>query len=136
MTTDTQLQEVLGPNWDGKTNLAPFIKSGNLMLQQMQTCAARRNFSYSRDMLCMIETVLSAYFYTHMDRTYSQQGEDGATGQFVDHGQSLDGEKERYKRWAIELDGSGCLNALLNRKVAGMVWIGRNRKDQTPLDQR
>jgi len=83
----------------------------------MISCAAEKDFTHTTAELEMIERVLAAYNYCKMDPLYASKSTQGASGSHVTS-QSLQGEQERYKRWAIELDASGCLNALLNRNVA------------------
>ncbi len=114
------VREVLDRNYHYKLspNLQPYIDSATLQVDRMVLCATDKGFTHTTAELEMIERVLAAYNYCHMDPLYQSKSTQGASGAHVSSS-SLDGEGERYKRWAIELDASGCLNAILNRKTAG-----------------
>jgi hypothetical protein len=137
-TTDKQVQEILVSNWDGSTPLTAYIKSAGLLVDRMVAAAAALSppFVHVRDELEMIERILSAYFYTQQDPIYQQKATERASGQFVGAGQSLQGEANRYKRWAIEMDASGCLHALLNRMTAGAAWGGKTPAEAIPACER
>lgn len=127
-TTATDVKDVLGYNYDNKRSpsLTGFIASASAIVDQVVVDAALKGVGISTTVQELIERWLAGYFYCKMDPLFASKSTQGASGSFVTSG-SLENEGERYKRAAIELDPSGCLNALLNRKTAG----GRLLRPQT-----
>jgi len=123
-TTAPLVKELLMFNYDHKRSpaLGPYIASANAIVTRVVTCASAKGKALSTDELELVERWLSAYMYCHMDPLRQSSSTQGASGANVSS-QSLDGEQERYKRGAIELDYSGCLNAILNRKSASAVLL-------------
>jgi len=123
-TNSALVQEVLDRNYDLKRSpsLKPYIDAASLTVTRLVDDAAVKGFTHTSDELEMIERVLAAYNYCKMDPLWQSKSTQGASGAHVTS-QTLDGEQERYKRWAIEIDASGCLNALLNRRRAGGVLL-------------
>lgn len=118
-TNATDVKAILGHNYDSlrAPSLEPFMDSATVIVDRLDTAAASKDVTLTDDELELIERWLSAYFYCKRDPTYASKSTQGASGSYVTS-QSLDGEGDRYKRAAMELDYSGCLNAILNRKVA------------------
>lgn len=139
-TTATLVQALLGSNYGEMDNgempdLRQFILPANLIVDRVATCAVSKGSSLSPAELEMIERWVAAYLYCHMDPLHSNESVEGASASNVTS-QTLDGEQERYKRGAIELDFSGCLNAILNRKVVSATWLGKVPSQQIPYDRR
>lgn len=114
-TTAADVQGILGTNYHLRTSpdLTPYIASASSIVDRIAAKA-----TVDSTVLELVERWLSAYFYCKMDPTYASKSTQGASGSFVSSS-SLDGEGDRYKRAAIELDPTGLLNAMLNRKSAG-----------------
>ena len=118
-TSIAVVKELLDRNYHWKTqpNLQPHIDTATLLVDRMISCATEKGFTHTAAELEMIERWLAAYSYCKMDPLFASKSTQGASGSHVSS-QSLQAEQERYKRGAIELDDSGCLNAQLNRNVA------------------
>ena len=136
-TTPTAVQRLLGVNYDTRRSpdLQQFVDSAHTVMGRLIPAAAQRGFTHTAAELEIVERWLSAYFYCKMDPLLASKTTEAASAQFVTS-QSLNGEQERYKRGAIELDASGCLNALLNRQAASGFWLGKNPSAQIPYEDR
>ena len=155
-TAPALVQTLLGDNWgllaDGcAPDLQQFCDTAATMVDSVAACAARRGFSLSGlatgagtpsgsdtpgSQLELIERWLAASRYCAMDPLYQSKSTGAASGQFIGAPRSLDGETDRYLRGAIQLDPSGCLNALINRKVAHVAWLGKPPSSQVPYRDR
>jgi len=111
---------LLGGDYDGVSDLNSRIAYANSTTNQAVACAARRGFTLSTTDQELIERAIAAYRYTQTDPVYLSKNTGGASGTFV-RGETT---KNPYKEMAIETDVSGCVNALLNRKVAGLHNVG------------
>lgn len=136
-TTVTAVIKVLGndygPKFDGSLpDINPYIETASNLVDQMLTNARAKGYIHTTTQLELIERWTAAYCYTKMDPTYSTRSTGGASGGFI-RGKE---EPEPYKDMATALDGSGCLNALLNRRRASLVWLGKVPSEQIPYDQR
>ncbi len=117
-------------------SLQPYIDWATLIVSRVNTCASAKGITLSTPELEMIERWTAAYGYCKMDPLYSSNSKGGASASYLAGGSTLDGETERYKRGAIEVDYSGCLNAILNRKVASLQWIGKPTSEQINIEDR
>lgn len=140
-TTVALVQRLLAANYgplpDGTMpDLFQFIQSASPVVDTVVSQAAQQFRVVPNTVQQeLIERWLAAYFYCHADPLKSSKGTEGASASYVTS-TTLDGEQERYKRGAIEQDPSGMLNALLNRKYAQSVWLGKRPSAQVPYDQR
>jgi hypothetical protein len=125
-TTGGAVQGVLGDNYGG-ASLTPFIDTASAMVDQVVICAGKKGITLTTTTLELIERWLAAWYYTQMDPLYKSRATAGASGAF------MTGD---YLKAAIGLDSSGCLNALINRKTAGVTWLGKTPSEQIPIWQR
>ena len=128
-----------GRDYDTRRNpdLSPFIDTASLMVDRVAECAEEEGDSLSDAALELIERWLSAHFYQQSDQGYSSKSTGGASGSF--HGQTgmrLEGTK--YGQTALDLDHSGCLQAITgeSRAEASLDWLGKPPSEQIPLRDR
>ncbi len=130
LTTVAKVQKLLGSNYgpmaDGTLpDLLQFIDSANSVVTSAASLAVKqRGITLSPAQQELIERWLAAYFYCHLDPLKTSKSTEGASSSYV-ASQSLEGEGERYKRGAIEMDPSGMVHALLNRAFATGYSLGR-----------
>jgi hypothetical protein len=126
-----------GPDSSGNLpDLTPRIVTANIMVNLLVDAAAAKGLSIADSgtdsQAEVIERYLAAHYYTKSDPTYSSRSTGGASGSFIRDSQ----EPEPYKNVALDLDHTGCLNALLKRQRASLEWLGKPRSDQVPYSQR
>jgi hypothetical protein len=142
MPTVAQVQEELGSNYgpraDGSLpDLQQQINRATLFVNQAVAQAVQMQRIVpdgpTQDQLILL---VACHFYCNQDPLKQSKSTGGASASYVSAGSTLDGEGQRYKREAIELDPSGLVNAMLNRKVATAIWMGKPPSQQIPYDQR
>jgi hypothetical protein len=114
------VQGILVDQWDGTTDLTPFIASASMLIDQVAQMALQMSFpiSYTVGQLELIERWLSAHLYKQMDMMLQQKATGGASGVYQGKtGMSLD--STRYGQTAMTLDYSGALSAISKRATAG-----------------
>lgn len=122
-----------GPRADGSTpSMTPYIDTASNLVDQVVVDSTAAGYSLTGATLELIERWLSAHYYTKSDPAYTSRSTEGASGSFVRSSQ----DPEPYLGPAIDLDPSGCLNALLKRQRAGAVWGGKTASTQLTYDQR
>lgn len=127
-TTAVDVQAILGGNWDGKTDLTPYIDTASAVVDDVVECATARSVTVTATRAELIERWLAAHYYTQMDPLYTSKSTQSASGSFKDHG---------YDKTAIGLDPSGCLSGVLNgRKVARTFWLGQREYEETDYAER
>lgn len=131
-TTPALVEDILAGNWDGATDLQQFIDGATLIVSQVAACATRKGITLDAVTLEMLERLLAADGYTDSDPMYKARATDRASGQFA----GRDGEQGPYLRRALMMDPSGCLNAVLTKSRARMVWLGKPRSSMRTYDQR
>lgn len=114
-------------DYDGVTDLTPYIQSASSVVDQVVVFAAQRYMPLPPATQELVERWLSAYFYCKADPQYASRSTGGASGSFV----SDSGDPERYKKAAIDIDWSGCLSAILKRQFAHAFWPGRSCRTGT-----
>ena len=122
-TTALKVKEVLGKDYDGCRSLDVFIRSAAAMMARINTCATDKGVTISTDEWELMETWLAAYYYTKSDRLLTSKSNGGASGSFAD-------TEKAYLAGALDIDPSGCLNALINNQSAGGFWLGKPVIDQ------
>lgn len=126
--TSSQVQAVLGNNYDGSKDLSAYIATATILTDRTVLCAANKSVTIDSDTAAQLETYLAAHFYTLHDPTYSSRSTQGASGSF--HGQTGKGlESSMYGQTAILMDPSGCLNSFDKRQKASMIWLGTDLED-------
>lgn len=137
-TTSSLVQAILADNWDGSTNLSPFIATASRTVDRVVVCAAAKGMALTTAEALDMETWLAGHAYAMVDQTYASKNSGKSSATF--HGQTgmhLDATK--YGQMAQMIDMSGCLAALASgtqRRVAGITWAGKSPSEQVPLDQR
>lgn len=125
-TTAALVQGVLVNDWDGVTDLTPYIATANSIVNQVVKLSAYKRTPLAQGLTNdpttqeLIERWLAAHCYTKMDPVYQSKSTLGASASFV-RGKN---EPEPYKDMAIGVDYSGCLKALLERQFATMFQAG------------
>lgn len=134
-TTTSAVQAILGGNWDGETDLSPFVEAASSLVDDVVTCAAEDDVTLSAAKLELIERWLSAHFYAALDPTVKSEATDGASASYEGKEESGLGET-RYGRRALSLDTSGCLVTLSSGIRASVTWLGKTEPDQLNYEQR
>lgn len=121
-TTPAAVEAILGDdyNYDGNTDLTPFIASANIIVNRVNTCALAKNpaIVLGDDELELIERWLAAHYYCKMDQLYQSKSTSSASASF--QGQKTNSiESTDYGQSAINMDYSGCLSAISKRAFAG-----------------
>ena len=120
-TSSNAVQGVLADNYDGCTNLTPFIATANAVMRRVVICSSARGFTLTVTEQEMMERWLAAYYYTIADPLYKSRSTNGASGSFFDRS---------YLEAAYAIDPSGCLKGIIEGKRASMVWLGKNPSEQ------
>jgi hypothetical protein len=118
-----------GPRADGSLpDLTPYIATASNVVDQVAVDSSANGFNLSGATLELIERWLSAHYYTKNDPTYTSR----AGASFVRGSQ----DPEPYVGPALDLDPSGCLNALLKRQRASGQWLGKPANQWQSFEQR
>lgn len=132
-TDVTKVAGILADNWDGKTGLQPFIDAANQLVTTV--------LSNDEDAVVtaanaeIIERWLSAHFYAVQDPLYISKNTGKAGASF--HGKSnMDLSFTPYGQQAKKLDPSGYLEALDNKGLVNVVWVGKPPSTQIPYRDR
>lgn len=133
-TNANAVKGILGDDYDSETNrpLQPFLESATVIVNRVATCATAKGKALTTGELELIERWLTAHLYTKSDPTYSSRSTSGASGSFIRSPEV----PEPYKDGALSVDYSGCLSAILGRKTASAVWLGRPPSEQTAYEDR
>ena len=136
-TTSSDVQTLLGGNYDGETDLDAFaIASATVIVDRMNTCAGEQGFTITTAELELIERWLSAHMYTMQDRMSKSESTLKASINYVDQtGMNL--EETTFGRMAIMIDPSGCLKQISKKDdKVGAVWLGKVPSAQTDYKDR
>lgn len=127
-TTPGNVQDILGPHYDGKSAITPFIETANSLVSRI--AANDTLATLSGVDLELIERWLAAHFYAHADQLMTSKSTGGASGSFQGQtGMVL--ESTQYGQTAMLLDSTGYLSRLNNETKSGtkqkaqMFWIGK-----------
>lgn len=131
-TTTKLVQEALGNDYETGASLNRPISIANKITDRVATCATAKSKTLTTDELQEIETQLAAHYYTRTDRVYRQRMTDRASGTFLYNQRN----PEPYLANAIELDYSGCVNSILNRKTADIGWLGKSDDEKIDYEDR
>lgn len=133
-TTSSAVQLVLSKEYDTVNNpdLSTYIEIASAVVDDVATCASAKGQAHTSTRLELIERVLSAHYYTKMDPVYTSRSTISASGSYVRDPKN----PEPFKSMALELDGTGCLAAILAGSRAGMTWLGKPPSEQIPYYRR
>jgi hypothetical protein len=117
-TTEIKVQAILARNWNGTTNLLPFIEMASATIDQAVSLAASsKGISLSAVQQELMERWLAAHFYCMMDPLYMSKSGGGASGSFQKKvGEGFDSTD--YGKAACNVDQSGVLTAIGKRQFA------------------
>lgn len=118
-TSHTLTREMLGPDYDGCRSLDLFIRTANAITTRLYNAglALSPAVTIDTETLLLIETWLAAYYYCRSDQPYTSRSNGGGSGSFETDGQ-------KYRAGAVQLDPTGLLSAILDRKSAYFGWNG------------
>lgn len=139
-TTDDLVKEVMLPGKDYDTENAPsltrFIKIANLVVTQVAACATAKGSSQDSEVLTEMETWLAAHYYVQSDQVYTSKSNVSASGSFQGStsGEGIKGSK--YGQAALDLDFTGCLEAITAKRMGGIMWGGKPASEQIPYYER
>jgi hypothetical protein len=135
-TTEDRVIAVIQRDYDlrNQPSLATFINSASLIVDRTVACAARKGITITDAEALEMETWVAGYRYTHNNPVYSSKSTDGRSASFL-----REGGENPYKKGALELDPSGCLDALLDPKKKvrlGLTWLGKRPTEAIDFDDR
>jgi ATP phosphoribosyltransferase len=136
-TSSILVQGVLaaGGDYNGSTDLTPYIDAASIIVSRIATCATNRGISLSTEELEIIERWLAAHAYAMSDQPYLEKETERARGKF--QGQTkMHFEATKYGQMAMDLDYSGCLSVLNSRKFVRVDWLGKRGSEQLDVTQR
>jgi hypothetical protein len=123
------VQDLLGRNYDDKTSLQAFMKSANVVVNAIVTCAAAKGATLSTEQLERIEAHLACHYYQRADPGFSSKNTGRSAAAF--HGQTgMMLQSTHYGQDAIGMDTSGCLSSFNNGGRTGMMWLGKPPSEQ------
>lgn len=122
------VEGILVDNYDGVTDLAPFILAATNQVDYIVTQDTARIMT--PQMLQIVETWLAAHFYFHADRAYKSKSTGSASGSF-DGATAMVFNSTLYGQTAMANDFTNTL-ARRNQEVstgyvrtAGLLWLGK-----------
>lgn len=122
-------------DYDGTSDLSPYIDSANAVVSRVATCATSRGVTLSSTELELIERWLAAHFYAMSDQTIESKKTGERAAKF--HGKTgMRFEATKYGQSAINIDVSGCLASMNRGGLSQVVWLGFPPSEQTDYDQR
>lgn len=120
-TTVGAIEELLSTNYKAGVSLTRYLAMASSTVARMLTCATAKGFTHTADEKEQIECALAAHYYTKTDPVYLSETLGRSSGSYVRNPKI----PEPYKDMAIALDGSGCLEKILNAKRGGLTWAGK-----------
>lgn len=132
-TTEDTVQRILGPNYDGASDLLEVIATASMFVDLIVACNTRKGGLALEDtQLERIEAYIACHLYGHSDQFYQSRSTQGASGSFQGQTSQLGLEGSQYGQTALRLDTTGCLSVINNpsRKV-GMRWLGTAARNIT-----
>lgn len=131
-TNSPKVEKVLKKNYDGTTDLNPFIETASVQVDQIVQYASDNGFTaVPAATLEIIERWLSAHYYGVMAQLYVTKRAEGTTATF--QGQTaMYLESTVYGQMAMRLDPTGYLSSIgtKNLKIARAIWLGKDPIDQ------
>lgn len=135
-TTPKAVQGVLGRNYDGATDVTPFIHTAHSWTNKV--AASARASELSDDDFELIERYLAAHAYGHHDQFFTSNsvGSQDRTAAEFQGKTAMYFEASQYGQTALTLDVTGTLATMQQeaqkggRKTASIRWLGtRSRYD-------
>jgi len=123
-TTADLVKGVLLADYDtvNSPDLGPFIYSASFIVDDLVLIGGQRNpvVSFSTAKQEILERWSGAYFYSLSDKPYASTSVEGASATFLVNKT----DPNPYYSGAVNLDTSGILKMLLDRKTATIFWPG------------
>jgi hypothetical protein len=131
-TTSSDVQAIMGNDYDGTTSLTPFIATASSIVDRLATLDAGALLPATQ--LELIERWVSAHCYCLMDRQLQEKATGKSKGIITGtFGKMLD--MTSYGQMAKMLDFTGKLSAIGGPK-ASMTWLGLPKSEQTDYEDR
>lgn len=131
-TISSDVQAILGGDYDGTTSLTPFIATASSIVDRASSLDSGGLLSTTQ--LELIERWLSAHCYCLMDRQLQSKASGKSSGTVTGmFGKFL--EMTTYGQMAKMLDFTGKLSSIGGPK-AGMHWLGLPKSEQTDYEDR
>ncbi len=137
-TTIPQVQKLLKNDWNPDHDVSPYIETASNLADKIQAFADENtNVFTDATTMELVERWLSAHFYMVMNQEYSSKRAEGGAASFQGKsGMYL--TSTIYGQQAVVLDSTGYLATIAEspRKMARLVWQGKNPSEQIPYCQR
>jgi hypothetical protein len=128
-TSITAVKTLLDVNYNGRSQLSPYLDTASNLVDQTVRVAARRGLDpIPAGTQELMERWLACWCYTQMDPLYLSRSTLSASASFL---------QQDYKAVAISLDPTGVLKAVLdslNKGVVGCMWLGSNEHPSRECD--
>lgn len=118
-TTPSQVQDVLASNWDGSTDVQPFIDLAYPLVDRL--AAQDSNSVLTSALLKNIEALLACDYYC-MQAPLAEMSKIGQSSESYS-------KRRTYREQAFDMDASGNLRKI--GKVAKVTWLGKRRSQET-----
>lgn len=135
MITAPAVEQRLGVQYDGCTDLSQCITAAEEMLEWLKECAASKDVTLTDKQLETIGVNLACHYYDQQDQFLASENTGAAGGSF--QGQTaMYFEATKYGQTAVIWDVSGCLAELQkdteegNKAKAKVVWLGTPSSEQ------
>lgn len=131
-TSASTVQSILGDNYDGSTDVSPFIDTATAVVDRLS--ALDTDSVLSASVLELIERWLAAHYYAHMDQLKASEGRGKSNADY--QGQyGMDFKGTKYGQAALGLDFTGNLASLGKAKIK-FSWLGLVPSEQTDHEDR
>lgn len=138
-TSSTLVEGILrvgpGGDYDGSTDLTPYIDTAAAVVNRVAACAVNKGFVLSSDELELIERWIAAHFYAMSDQPYLEKETERARGKFQGV-TKMHFEATKYGQVAMDIDYSGCLTNISKRTFARVDWLGKRESEQLDINER
>ena len=127
-------------NWDGVTDLSPFIAAATNIVTRVIACAGNKGIVLTNNgqdsEAEIVERWLAAHLYCINDPLYKSRSTQGASGAFQRGSDGKGFASTDYGQTAMTLDWSGCLKNLNEQQRFNTAWLGRQPLEQMPARAR
>ena len=126
-TTAVAVQGILLKDYDGISDLTPFIATATQVVDRASDLADDADVTLSSALLEMMERWLAAHFYACADKPYQSRSTRGASASFAGK-TDMYFEATLYGQMAMRLDTSGSLQAIGGASgesgTVAAAWLG------------
>ena len=137
-TTAEAVKAIMAPgkDYDGVSNLAPFIRAAGLLVNRLILKAGLVGKAAPADESAEIMAWLAAHAYKQSDQALASKSTDGASGSYQGQTGDMGLKSTKYGQMALMLDSTGLLNGISNNARAGGFWLGTEYRDQRTFEDR